>query len=452
MAAILESFNTADLVVFGTPLYHFTMSGIMKTFIDRTVPRFEPWLIPHPSLPGLTGHPERFEKPEKIFLVSVCGLPEFEHFDSLVATFKHIARMENWEYVGEVLRPYGEPLSRRSYQNSFISYYELLRQAGRQIILDGCIADELQTELRKDLFPGGKQAAYDISTAYWDLDMDRYKVPKEMRHTVPVATNDDTVNQVERFPQISASSPSTENGSEDPELDMIMMGMPTVFNPKAAGDLDAMIQYTFTGESGGVYHMRIKDGKCTAHRGPIENAVLNIISPADIWLAISRGEIPGDQAFKDGLYRITGDMKIMLMMDDLFEKSKPQKSPTSAIHPQNGKEEASWIDKSSLNCHEIISGMPGVFDAEAAGDLIADIQFDVTGGEPGSYYLHIEAGSCTFLEGEAESPSLIIHTPSEVWLSISRGEIDGQVALMQQKYTVEGDFDLLLKLNDMFIT
>ena len=108
------------------------------------------------------------------------------------------------------------------------------------------------------------------------------------------------------------------------------------------------------------------------------------------------------------------------------------------------------IDKSTLNCHEIIAGMPEVFDAEVAGDLAADIQFDVSGGEPGSYYLHIEAGTCSFLEGEADSPSLTIHPPSEVWLSISQGEMDGQAALMQGKYTVEGDFNLLLKLNDMF--
>jgi hypothetical protein len=35
-------------------------------------------------------------------------------------------------------------------------------------------------------------------------------------------------------------------------------------------------------------------------------------------------------------------------------------------------------------------------------------------------------------------------------LAVSRGEMDGQAALMQQKYAVEGDFNLLLKLNDMF--
>jgi multimeric flavodoxin WrbA len=82
MYGILQKFNTADLVVFGTPLYIFTMSGLLKTFLDRTIVRFEPWLIPHPHTPGTTGHPERFQKPDKMLLVSPCGFPEFEHFDS----------------------------------------------------------------------------------------------------------------------------------------------------------------------------------------------------------------------------------------------------------------------------------------------------------------------------------------------------------------------------------
>jgi len=101
MVNAMESYNTADMVIFGTPLYHFSMSGIMKTFIDRTLPRIEPWLIPHPDIPDTTFHPERFHKPNKMMLVSPCGFPEFWHFDSLVATFKQMARMERFEYVGE---------------------------------------------------------------------------------------------------------------------------------------------------------------------------------------------------------------------------------------------------------------------------------------------------------------------------------------------------------------
>jgi len=450
MIAMLDSFNSADLVVFGTPLYHFSMSGIMKTFIDRTITRFEPWLIPHTSLPGVTGHPERFNKPEKVLLVSPCGLPEFEHFDSLVATFRQIARMENWEYVGEILRPFGEPLSRRGLQFLFSSYYGLLHQAGKQIILDGHISDELQAELRKDLFPGGKQACYDLSTSYWEMDMERLKVPEEMRHTVPVASAKVATSQIEQSLQIPERPQPGENGNVDPELDMIMMGMPTAFNPKAAGNLDATIQYTLTGEGGGMYHVCIKAGKCTVHRGPAVDADFSIYSPAEVWKAISKGEMNGPQAYMDGKYQWSGDMKIIMILDDLFEKTGAQKSPAANGQSRNGEENTPMIDKSSLNCHDIIAGMPKVFDAEAAGELTADIQFDVSGKEPGCYILHIEKGTCSFLEGESDSPSLTIHTPSEVWLSISRGEVDGQAALMQGKYTAEGDFNLLLKLNEMF--
>jgi len=76
----------------------------------------------------------------------------------------------------------------------------------------------------------------------------------------------------------------------------------------------------------------------------------------------------------------------------------------------------------------------------------------VTGQEPGEYYLHIEGGKCSFHEGKAESPNLTINTPSEVWLAISRGKLDGQQAFMQQKYTASGDFGLLMKLGKLFAT
>ena len=103
-----------------------------------------------------------------------------------------------------------------------------------------------------------------------------------------------------------------------------------------------------------------------------------------------------------------------------------------------------------LNCHDTIAGMPTVFNVEVAGDLSAKIQFVVSGEEPGAYYLDISAGACSFHEGEADSPSLTVKTPSEIWLSISRGEMEGQTAFMQQKYTVEGDFALLMKLDSLF--
>jgi len=60
-------------------------------------------------------------------------------------------------------------------------------------------------------------------------------------------------------------------------------------------------------------------------------------------------------------------------------------------------------------------------------------------------------GTCTFHEGTCKA-KLTIHTPSDVWVAISNGEMDGQQAFMQGKYRVEGNFSLLMKLDDFFAT
>ena len=40
MAAILDKMVGADVLVFGTPVYFYTMDAQLKTLIDRTVPRY----------------------------------------------------------------------------------------------------------------------------------------------------------------------------------------------------------------------------------------------------------------------------------------------------------------------------------------------------------------------------------------------------------------------------
>lgn len=99
---------------------------------------------------------------------------------------------------------------------------------------------------------------------------------------------------------------------------------------------------------------------------------------------------------------------------------------------------------------ELIARMPTAFNAKTAGDLIADIQFHVTGNEHGDYYLRIANGQCTFHEGVSNSPRLTIDTPFEVLVAISEGEIEIQQAFMEQKFSASGDISLLLKLDQLF--
>lgn len=104
----------------------------------------------------------------------------------------------------------------------------------------------------------------------------------------------------------------------------------------------------------------------------------------------------------------------------------------------------------NLALRQMLEGMTLTFDAVAAGDMDATIQFNVTGAEPGTYHLRIANGDCTFHMGVAENPTLTITTPSDVWLKISRGELNAQEALMQGLYQVQGDFSLLMQMGTLF--
>ncbi len=94
--------------------------------------------------------------------------------------------------------------------------------------------------------------------------------------------------------------------------------------------------------------------------------------------------------------------------------------------------------------------MPSAFQPEAAEGLTAVYQFEVQGDETFVAHLRIAGGACTFHEGPSDKPNLIIKTPTDVWLKISRGELNGQQAFMDGRYKVEGDMNLLLKMNRLF--
>ena len=49
-----------------------------------------------------------------------------------------------------------------------------------------------------------------------------------------------------------------------------------------------------------------------------------------------------------------------------------------------------------------------------------------------------------------EKPTTIIHAPFHVWQSIAAGKIEGSAVLMKHLYSVEGDFDLMMKWDDYF--
>jgi len=99
---------------------------------------------------------------------------------------------------------------------------------------------------------------------------------------------------------------------------------------------------------------------------------------------------------------------------------------------------------------KLIEGMARVFDPVAAGDLQAEIQFDVSGEGGGKWVVSINGGRCEVRKGEATAPVLTIETPGDVWVKIARGEIDRPKAFMQGLYKAKGDLKVLMRLPQLF--
>ena len=126
-----------------------------------------------------------------------------------------------------------------------------------------------------------------------------------------------------------------------------------------------------------------------------------------------------------------------------YKAEKKAANPHSAEPPSNGAARAS-------TCIELLQSMPKGFNASASDGLEAVYQFEVNGEENFSAYLKICDDKCTFHEGVADNASLVVKTPAAVWLAVSKGEMDGQQAFMNGKYTVEGNLELLMKLSALF--
>lgn len=102
------------------------------------------------------------------------------------------------------------------------------------------------------------------------------------------------------------------------------------------------------------------------------------------------------------------------------------------------------------NIREVMEGLPQAFQADKAAGVNAVIQFNFTGEEPGNWVVKVADGKCEVSEGTADNPTVTINSPSEVWLKISRRELDGATAFMSGQFTFTGDMGVLMQMGSWF--
>ena len=101
-------------------------------------------------------------------------------------------------------------------------------------------------------------------------------------------------------------------------IEPLLMGMPLFFDPRAAGDARASIQFRVSGTEAGSYHLRIGGGRCESFEGTAPAPDLTVHTPDIVWVRIAHGELDGSQAFAEGLYRVEGNLVLLTKLGEWF--------------------------------------------------------------------------------------------------------------------------------------
>lgn len=290
MVKNLEKIRMADLAVFATPLYIYHVPGMMKDFMDRMLPLAEPYLV---DRNGITSHPRREPSNlKKWFLISVAGFPEPTHFDALTLGFRKA--YGSLEQAGEILIGGAEMMSKDQYQNAYKVLYQLIEQAGYEVATKGFVSKATQQKITDKTHFSEEQIQNlrKVGNKYWDALQ-----PKDTSDVEIVTPEQDPLK-------------ITDDG-----MAAFFAGMASQYNPNTASDLKCVIQFKLDEN---LYYLIINDHECKAYEGVYSNPTMTLISPTDIWIKISEGEMDGTKAFMDGLYKVEGDMGILLKFDQLF--------------------------------------------------------------------------------------------------------------------------------------
>ncbi len=276
----------SDLVVYASPLYHYTINAAMKAFIERTLPVLQPFFQQHDDT---THHPLRQPTPKAVVL-SVAGFPEMKVFD-LLSSWARFIFGRGGNLVAEIYRPAAESLPYLGEKAQAI--FEAIRQAGREIVVDANVSPETMAQITQD-FVGDKKGFTMMGNLFWKTCIAEKVTPKEFMEKGLMPRPD--------------------------SLETFMVVMPMGFKPEAAQGLTAVIQFRFSGEVVGNCYFRIENNQLTPVPGEAENPDLTIESPFEIWMDILTGKADGQQMFMEQKYKVAGDLALLLKLNQLFGK------------------------------------------------------------------------------------------------------------------------------------
>ena len=283
---LLPRLLAAEVVVYATPLYNRLMTSGMKAFVERTLPAFEPYFEQDQ---GRSFHPIRETYPDVVML-SVAGFPEIEEFEILSAYARYNFSKYGRKLLAEIYRTAAEAMASPVFKDKMEEILAATHQAGRELVRSEQVSASTLETIQQPLCESHHLAR--ISNAHWKTCLAKGMTPKQM----------------------SAKGIMPRPDSMETYLTFLQFG----FKPEAAGNLQAVIAFEFTGETNASCHIQIKNRGITTAVGSPAAADLTIHTPFDLWMDITTGQADGQRMFMAQKYTIEGDFNLLIQFRKLF--------------------------------------------------------------------------------------------------------------------------------------
>lgn len=102
------------------------------------------------------------------------------------------------------------------------------------------------------------------------------------------------------------------------EMQQVFPQMQQRFQPDKAKGVDAVIQFDLSGESGGMFWLKISNGTCEAGEGAVENPAMVLKASDEDFYNMVTGKMSPMQAFMMGKIKVN-NMELGMKMTSMFQ-------------------------------------------------------------------------------------------------------------------------------------
>ncbi len=144
MKELLEAYLDADVVLFGSPVFSWNMTGLLKNFVDRLVPLKSPLLR---QTNGDFDMQDTEKREQRYVVLSNCGFPGEHNFEIIRAAFSICnPSLEIYRNCGKLLKSKQEQV-----QPIVEKYLHALEQAGYEFVSAGNVSEKTMVEVNAPL-------------------------------------------------------------------------------------------------------------------------------------------------------------------------------------------------------------------------------------------------------------------------------------------------------------